>query len=83
MVTPDADMEFVTSGTSGTCVKYFWAQVNFSRIMQKSANSVKLSKFRLDFSQNNWTEFVLEWMIAQKLTICSKEMSKTSSRAGV
>ena len=35
MVTPDADMEFVTSGTSGTCVKYFWAQVNFSRIMQK------------------------------------------------
>ena len=57
MVPPDADMEFVTSGT---CVKYFWAQVNFSRIMQKSANSVKLSKFRLDFSQNNWTEFVLE-----------------------
>ena len=72
MVSPDADMEFVTSGTSGTCVKYFCAQVNLSRIMQKSANYLKLSKFRLEFSQNNWTEFVLEWIIAQKLTICSR-----------
>ena len=72
MVSPDADMEFVTSGTSGTCVKYFCAQVNFSRIMQKKCQFCELSKFRLEFSQNNWTEFVLEWIIAQKLTICSK-----------
>ena len=25
-------MEFVTSGTCGTCVKYIWALVKFSRI---------------------------------------------------
>ena len=30
-----ADMEFVTSGTSDTCVKYFGAGVNFSRINAK------------------------------------------------
>ena len=27
---------------------------------------MKLSKFRLDFSQNNWTEFVLEYIIAKE-----------------
>ena len=31
-----ADMEFVTSGTSDTCVKYFWARVEFSRINAKN-----------------------------------------------
>ena len=31
-----ADMEFVTSGISGTCVKYFWAQVKISRIKAKN-----------------------------------------------
>ena len=28
------DMEFVTSGTSGTCEKYSWVGVKFSRINQ-------------------------------------------------
>ena len=27
----DTDMEFVTSGTKVKCVKYFWAEVKFSR----------------------------------------------------
>ena len=30
-----SDMEFVTSGTSGTCVKYFWPQVKFQELTQK------------------------------------------------
>ena len=28
----EPDMEFVTNVTSGTCVKYFWPRVKFSRI---------------------------------------------------
>ena len=65
----ESDLEFVTSGTNGTCVKCFRARVKFSRIYATNY------QFR-ELLQNNWTEFVLEWMIAQKLTICSKEMSK-------
>ena len=30
-------MEFVTSGTSDTCVKYFWVQVKLSELTQKIA----------------------------------------------
>ena len=30
------DMEFVTSGTSGTCEKYSWVGVKFSRINAKN-----------------------------------------------
>ena len=48
-----AGMEFVTSGTNGTCVKCFRARVKFSRIYAKNY------QFR-ELLQNNWTEFVLE-----------------------
>ena len=30
------DMEFVTNGTSDTCVKYFWAWEFFSRVCAKN-----------------------------------------------
>ena len=50
-----ADREFVTSGT---CVKYFWVKVNFSRII-KITLSVRFAEFRLEFLQNNLSEFVL------------------------
>ena len=53
------DMEFATSGTSGSCVIYFWAQVNFSIIYAKITLSVK-KKPRHEFSQNNLSEFVFE-----------------------
>ena len=33
-------MEFATSGTSDTCVKYFWAWVKFSRNNAKISPSV-------------------------------------------
>ena len=32
----EADMEFVTSDTSGTCVEYFWAGVKFSTVNAKN-----------------------------------------------
>ena len=32
----ESDLEFVTSGTNGTCVKYFWARVKFSSINAKN-----------------------------------------------
>ena len=32
----EADIEFVTSGTSGTCVEYFWAGVKFSTVNAKN-----------------------------------------------
>ena len=66
-VSADSVVEFVTKVTNGICVKYFWAQVKCSRITL----SLKFSEFRLEFSQNDWKEFVFEKMIAQKLTICS------------
>ena len=44
-----SDMEFVTSGTRGTCVKYFWPRVKFQELTGKITLSL-----RLDFSQNNW-----------------------------
>ena len=36
-------MEFVTSGTSDTCVKYFWAGVRFSRINAKKIPNLRNS----------------------------------------
>ena len=53
-------MEFVTSGRSGICVKYVWDQVNFQEFTQKNILYVKFAKFRLEFSQNNLSEFVFE-----------------------
>ena len=35
-VSTSPEMQFVKSGTSGTCVKYFWARVKFSRINAKN-----------------------------------------------
>ena len=54
------DMEFVTSGTSDTNVKNFWAEVIFSRMNLKITLFVKFAEFRLEFSQNSWSEFVFE-----------------------
>ena len=55
-----ADMELVTSDTSGTCVKCFLDRENVSKINEKVINFVKFAKFRQELSQNNWSEFVLE-----------------------
>ena len=54
-----ADMEFVTSGTSGTCVKCFWAQVKFHKLNAKNYKFCEICQIQ-EFSQNNRTEFVLE-----------------------
>ena len=54
------DMEFVTSGTSDINVKNFWAEVIFSRMNLKITLFVKFAEFRLEFSQNSWSEFVFE-----------------------
>ena len=37
----DSDMEFVTSGTSGHCVKYFWPQVKFQELTGKITLSLR------------------------------------------
>ena len=48
------DVEFVTKVTSDNCEKYF------QELTQKNTLSVKFAEFRLEFSQNNWSEFVFE-----------------------
>ena len=53
------DMEFVTSGL----------EQNVQDITQKITLSVKFAEFRQDFSQNNCCDFVIEKIIAQKLTL--------------
>ena len=53
-------MEFVISGTSGTCVIFFGLIQNFQELMQKITPAVKFSLFGLEFSQNNLSEFVFE-----------------------
>ena len=53
-------MEFVTSGTSDTCVKYFWVQVNVQKLTRKITLSMNFAEFRLEFSQNNCYDFVIE-----------------------
>ena len=56
-------MEFVLSGTSGTCVKYSLARVKFSRTNAKSYHCCEIAIVTSQagfFSQNNWTGFVFE-----------------------
>ena len=57
-----SDMEFVTSGTSDSCVKHFWSWVKFSRINAKKSTlyPVKFAEFRLEISPNSWSEFIFE-----------------------
>ena len=50
-------MKFVINGTNGTCVECPWAGVKLTR---KTTNLVEFAKFKLEFSQNSWCEFVLE-----------------------
>ena len=50
-------VEFFTKVTNDIFLKHFWARVKFSRI---DATKLKFGKFRLEFSQNNWSEFVFE-----------------------
>ena len=54
----NAYMEFVASSTSDICVKYFWAWVKLSKI-NATNYPVKFAEIRLEFSQDNWSEFVL------------------------
>ena len=63
---------------NGTCVKYSQAWVKFSRIKAKITFSVNFDKFRRDFPQINWSDFAFEQKFVKRLTICSKQMSKTS-----
>ena len=51
------DMEFVTSGTSGTCVKYFWARVKFSKINSKL--SLKFADSGFNFHKKSWVSLYL------------------------
>ena len=66
------DMEFVTSGTSGTCVKYFWARVKFSKINSKL--SLKFADSGFNFHKK--VEWVCIWVDNCTKIKC---MSKTSS----
>ena len=61
------------SGTSGNCVKYLWAHVKFSR----TNDLCNLPNSGLSFHKTT-SEFLFDLIIAQKLTICSKYISKIS-----
>ena len=50
-------MEFDTSGTSDTCVKYFWVWVKFSRINTKICD---LPNSGYSFHKKNRSDFVFE-----------------------
>ena len=49
-------MKFVTSGTSDTFIRYFGLRKNF----QENYPTCEICRLRLEFSQNNWREFVFE-----------------------
>jgi hypothetical protein len=54
------DVEFVTKVTSDNHVKKNWVRVNFPRITAKNYPICDFAEFRLDFSQNNWSNFLFE-----------------------
>ena len=62
------DLEFFTNGII----------LGWGKIFKNQLEKFLSVKFKLQSSQNNWSEFAFEQIITQNLTICSKQMSKTS-----